>query len=198
VPHSHQTPHSPSPPHGSQTPRSPSSIHSPSGAQAHVNEEKAFKAIHRIAVLNAVLCFIFVIIYFRVTALHKYAKTTWDYSVSYNDRLALPAFAFIGGGSWIDRAMANFVGTFTKCTFPQYLSECPALAFNNSPPMLNISTGVYRSLQAYVFDPRGLDSDNNGITDLSNRVDLQVNMNCTAQNLSNYDTKVIPSNPLFR
>jgi hypothetical protein len=122
-----------------------------------------------------------VIVYLRAVALPRYGRPLWESQVVYNETLIPPAFAFLGGGTYVDAAMAAFTGGGTVCTFPQYAdnssADCPA-AFSDEQSTLHINSGIYGDLDAYIFDPRELPAGKNSYTALSDRVLLRVNMNC--------------------
>jgi hypothetical protein len=129
--------------------------------------------------LTSFFCFVFVIVYFRTNAVNKYGTSDWAFQVEYNESLALPAFALVGG--YQDAAMATFAGGGTKCTFPIWVNnssnDCPLDAFK-SKQTIRTTSGVYGNLTAYVFDPAKLQAGKNLSTALSDRVLLKVNVNC--------------------
>ena len=130
--------------------------------------------------LNAMLCFFFVVLYFRVHAIKTFFSPTWESTINYNETLFPPAFAFASGGGFTDSALAKFK-YFTKCTFPLHVetgsNDCPTAAFNSSDISLFANSSAYGHINARIFDPRELQSNNN-YTDLSDRVLLQVSLSC--------------------
>jgi hypothetical protein len=140
------------------------------------------KALHYLGITNAVVCCLLVVIYIQSYARPKYFTPKWETSVQYNKTLYPPAFAYLGGGNYTDAALVDFVGTHLKCTFPTWKNDtsndCPPAAFNDSQISLNVSSPTYQYMQSYIFDPRGLPTTRNNMSDLSQRVLLQVNVNC--------------------
>jgi hypothetical protein len=125
-----------------------------------------------VAIANALLCFVFVNVYFRTNALSKYHQTEWGLQVDYNETLYPPAFAFASGGDFADDALAAFAGGANYCTFPHWVS---------TSNILDIRSEAYGSLNAYIFDPRQLKEGKNTYNDLTNRVLLQTKLKCRSQ-----------------
>jgi hypothetical protein len=138
-----------------------------------------------VAIANALLCFVFVNVYFRTNALSKYHQTEWGLQVDYNETLYPPAFAFASGGDFADDALAAFAGGANYCTFPHWVkdnsNDCPSQAFNSTSNILDIRSEAYGSLNAYIFDPRQLKEGKNTYNDLTNRVLLQTKLKCRSQ-----------------
>jgi hypothetical protein len=118
------------------------------------------------------------VLYFRVSAVHEYDNTKWEFDVGYNETLHLPAFAF-AAGDYNDAALVQVLGHQSKCNFPVYNSPaCPEYAFNTTAQTLDIDSPAFGSLSAYIFDSRQLQEANSTVNDIADRLRLQIEVNC--------------------
>ena len=130
--------------------------------------------------LNATSCFVLAIAYLYASGIPAYNTPKWETSVNFVESLTPPAVAFLSG--YIDAAIVNFPQGPTLCTFPIWVpstsNNCPQEAFNASISTISTTSGVWGDLQAYVFNPTELASDKNTFTTLSDRLVLQIPVQC--------------------
>ncbi|KAK5193369.1 hypothetical protein LTR99_006921 [Exophiala xenobiotica] len=142
-----------------------------------------------VALLNVLFCFFFMVLYFRVSAVHEYDNTKWEFDVGYNETLHLPAFAF-AAGDYNDAALVQVIGHQSKCNFPVYNSPaCPEYAFNTTAQTLDIDSPAFGSLSAYIFDSRQLQEANYAVNDIADRLRLQIDVNYDSSEVEHDYTK---------